>query len=126
MYCRSTALAYRDLLSSENVTTMLPKSVGEAVTATLNGFLTDETEPFLDRDLLIDLFRDLRSVTTMEDSMSPLGGDSSDLDFFRRNHLRLFNGRKVELASREENRFPPIEANCLQLNLTSDCSRYVP
>ena len=123
---RSTVLAYRDLLSNENVATVLPKSIGEAVSATLNGFITDETESFLDRDLLIDLIRDLHSITAMDDTpSSPLGADSSDLDFFRRNNLRIFNGRKIEFLSREGTRFPPIEANSLQLNLTADCSRYV-
>lgn len=112
--------------------------LAEAVTATLHDFLTDELIRFVDRDLLRDLAQDLRGLNKADDELSnslsspSLSSSSSstiqvpshdEIRLFKRNKLRILNGRKIDFTTREESRFPPIQADSLQLNLSADGSR---
>ena len=111
---------------SNMLSTFLPSpSIAEAVYSTLEGLLSEEdaASQYLDRDLLRDLLQDIQTLTnttTINTNYSILS------DFiFKRDKLRILNARKIDFLTREESRYPPIEANSLQLNLSADCSRYV-
>ena len=110
----------------------LSKPVCDAVTATLNDFVTMETRLFIDRDLLRDVLRDVQSITdeTYMQSIPSTSSTSSfsswkGFQFFRRTNLNIFNGRKIDLDSLEEFYFSPIERHSLQINLSRDCKRYL-
>ena len=111
--------------------------LSDAVNTTLHDFLSDEIIRFVDRDLLRDLAQDLRGLNKVEDISNSLSSSSSsstssatqvlpscsEIIPYKRNKLRVFNGRKIDFTSREESRCPPIEANSLQLNLSADGCR---
>lgn len=126
----TSSIEYIDLIKSEME--VLSKSVGEVVSATIHDLMTKETEKFIDKDFLQDLFRDVKSIATVSvdtKHLLPISSSSAsycswkDLQLFRRTHLNIFNGRKIDFMSLSESYFSPIEKNCLQINLSADCKR---
>eukprot|EP01035_Chromulina_nebulosa_P026038 gene26038-34035_t len=120
-----------DLIKAEME--LLSKPVGEVISATIHDLVTKETETFIDKDFLQDLFRDVKSIATVSVATKPFPISSSsasycswkDLQLFRRTHLNIFNGRKIDFMSLSESYFSPIEKNSLQINLSADCKRFV-
>ena len=115
-----TSQEFRDVVNME--LSQSPAGVREAVEATLNAFKADSIiATFLEPRLIRDLMQDLRTIVS--------GGDLPSFEvqdeYFKRNQLKLLNARKIDLDTREESRFPPIEVNSLQLNLSADCCSFI-
>jgi hypothetical protein len=124
------SIEYIELIKSEME--LLSKPVGEVVSTTILDLMTKETEKFIDKDFLQDLFRDVKSIATVSVDTKPLPISSSsasfcswkDLQLFRRTHLNISNGRKIDFMSLSESYFSPIKKNSLQINLSADCKRF--